>query len=84
MESFTAFGPAQAMTLGDLTVESEDTQLAIYGKLSLSADPASQATLEHLIAVLTQARAGLADAIARGDGPPPKPGDLPSVANPFA
>jgi hypothetical protein len=84
MESFTAFGKAQAIAFGDLTVESDDTQLAIYGKLALTADPASQATLDHLIAVLTQARAGLAQAIARGDGLPPKPGDLPSVPNPFA
>ncbi len=84
MESFTAFGPAQAIAFADLTVESDDTQLALYGKLTLTADAASQATLDHLIAVLTQARTGLAQALARGDGPPPGPGELPSVANPFA
>jgi hypothetical protein len=84
MESFTAFGPAQAISFANLTVESDETQLAIYGRLALVADPASQATLDHLIAVMTQARAGLAAAIARGDGPPSAPGDLPSVPNPFA
>ena len=83
MESFTAFGEAQAITLGDLTVESDEAQLAIYGKLALSADAASQASLDRLIAVLTQARTGLAQAIARGEGPPPRPGELPSVPNPF-
>lgn len=84
MESFTAFGPAQAISFADLTVESDETQLAIYGRLTLVADAASQARLDDLIAVLAQARAGLAAAIARGEGPPPAPGDLPSVPNPFA
>jgi hypothetical protein len=83
MESFTAFGAAQAIGFGDLTVESDDAGLAIYGRLALTADAASHATLDHLIAVLTQARAGLAQAIARGDGPPSPPGALPWVPNPF-
>jgi hypothetical protein len=84
MESFTAFAQPQAIGLDDLTVESDESQLAIYGRLTLGADAASAARLDHLIAVLTRARDGLAQAIARGDTPPPPPGDLPSVANPFA
>ncbi|WP_343613686.1 hypothetical protein [Novosphingobium sp.] len=85
MESFKAFGEAQAITLGDLTLESDESQLALYGKLTLLADQPSQERLDHLIALLTQARADLASAIARGDAPDPGPDKpLPSVKNPFA
>lgn len=84
METFKAFADAQAITFADLTVESDESQLAIYGKLTLTADAASQATLDHLIAVLTQAKGDLARAITEGVAQPAKPKDLPSVRNPFA
>lgn len=85
MDSFKAFGGAQAITLGDLTLESDESQLALYGKLTLLADQPSAERLDHLIALLTQARADLAGAIARGDAPGPGPDKpLPSVKNPFA
>lgn len=84
MADFASFAAPQAISFADLTVESDEAQLAIYGKLTLQADETSHATLSHLIAVLTQARDGLAAAIARGDTPPPDPGPLPSVPNPFA
>jgi hypothetical protein len=85
METFKAFAGAQAITLGDLTLESDESQLALYGKLTLLADQPSQERLDHLIALLTQARADLAAAIARGDTPGPGPDKpLPSVKNPFA
>lgn len=82
MEEFKAFAEPQSAGLGDLTVESDESQLAIYGQLALTADAASLARLDRLIALLTQARAGLAQAIGRGEPPPPPP--LPSVPNPFS
>ncbi|MDE1917081.1 MAG: hypothetical protein KGJ57_13475 [Sphingomonadales bacterium] len=84
MAEFNAFADPQAISFADLTVESDETQLAIYGKLTLRADEGSRASLDHLIDVLSQAREGLAAAIARGDSAAPDPAPLPSVRNPFA
>jgi hypothetical protein len=83
-DKFNAFAEAQSISLGDLTIESDEERLAIYGKLNLMADAASLATLDRLVSVLLQARKGLVDGIAKGDQPPPKPPALPSVKNPFA
>lgn len=84
MDGFKAFAEATSISFADLTVESDESQLAIYGRLTLTADAPSQATLDHLIAVLSQARADLARAMAEGAAPPVKPQALPSVRNPFA
>lgn len=84
MADFKAFGDAQSLSLGDLTVESDEDSLALYGRLSLTIDQPSLERLDRLIAALTQARADLATAMGEGRASPPPPTDLPSVRNPFA
>jgi hypothetical protein len=83
MDAFKAFAAAQSLSLGDLTVESDEDQVAIYGRLGLTIDQGSLATLDRLITVLTQARADLAQAMGEGRASAPPPKDLPSVPNPF-
>jgi hypothetical protein len=84
MDEFKAFAEAQSIGLGDLTVESDEARLAIYGKLDLTPDAVSLATLDRLLGLLAQARTGLVEAIAKGDPAPPQAQVLPSVRNPFA
>lgn len=84
MDGFKAFGDAQSLSLGDLTVESDEDNLALYGRLALTIDQPSLERLDHLIAALTQARADLATAMGEGRASPPPPTGLPSVRNPFA
>jgi len=86
MDRFTAFATPQSLSLGDLTIESDEDQLAIYGRLTLTADQPSRDRLDQLIATLTQAREGLEKAMASGgdQGGGQAPGPLPSVPNPFA
>jgi hypothetical protein len=83
MEEFNAFAEAQAINLGDLTLESDEAQLAIYGQLALTPDPASLERLDRLIALLAQARAGLVKAMDTGTKPAPNQ-ILPTTRNPFA
>jgi hypothetical protein len=83
MDGFKAFGEAQSLSLGDLTVESDEDNLALYGRMALTIDQPSLERLDHLIAALTQARADLAKAMGKAAARR-LPTDLPSVRNPFA
>jgi hypothetical protein len=82
MDRFTAFASAQAINFGDLTLESDEDQLSIYGRLDLGHDGEALARIDHLIATLRDCRDDLAGAIGRQDAP--APGPLPTVPNPFA
>ena len=84
MNEFHAFSEAQSINIGDLTVESDEEQFTVYGKMDLGPNPASLEKLDLLIAVLSQARGGFVVAIANGDPSPAVPKALPTVPNPFA
>jgi hypothetical protein len=38
MDDFKAFADGQSISLGDLTIESDEEQMSIYGKLNLTPD----------------------------------------------
>ena len=79
---FTAFGPDAALTLSDLTIETDATMLAIYGSIDIKRDKKGLADLTRLKEIIDKAHCDLTSDHQLPDVlPDPSAGE--EVDNPF-